>query len=318
MKVLIVCSANAGKIAPFIAEQVDSIIQQGIEADYYLIKGRGLLGYLRNFRKLQRQIRQNGINIIHAHYGLSGLLANLQRKVAVITTFHGSDINDKKIRVLSRMAMKLSKHSIFISQKLAERATAIKNYSVIPCGVDPNTFFPMKKNETRRKLRFNEEEQLILFSGSFNNKAKNYALAKKAMERLIPALHLIELKGYDREEVNLLLNACDVALLTSLSEGSPQFIKEAMASNRPIVATNVGDIEWQFGGEPGCFLCSFKKEDVAEKIQLAIQFNKSKDSTNGRARILQLGLDTANVAERIIKIYNKVLSETGIGTATKS
>ena len=35
------------------------------------------------------------------------------------------------------------------------------------------------------------------------------------------------LKGYSREEVALLLNAADVAFLTSKWEGSPQFIKEA-------------------------------------------------------------------------------------------
>ena len=38
------------------------------------------------------------------------------------------------------------------------------------------------------------------------------------------------------------MNACDVALLTSIHEGSPQFIKEALACNRPIVSTDVGDV----------------------------------------------------------------------------
>jgi teichuronic acid biosynthesis glycosyltransferase TuaC len=125
----------------------------------------------------------------------------------------------------------------------------------------------------------------------------------------------MELKGYSREEVNLLLNACNVALLTSFSEGSPQFIKEVMACNRPVVATNVGDIEWLFGDEPGHYLCGFDALDVAKKIKLALNF--AKPSTNGRARIGKLGLDSASVAGRIIKIYNQVLSETKIGTVTK-
>ena len=44
---------------------------------------------------------------------------------------------------------------------------------------------------------------------------------------------LSELKNKSREEVAMLLNACDVALMTSHTEGSPQFIKEAMALGPP-------------------------------------------------------------------------------------
>jgi len=298
---------NSGEIAPFIVEQVDSIRREGIELDYFLIRGKGLWGYTKNLRNLRKQIRHKSYSIVHAHYGLSGLLANMQRKVPVITSFHGSDINTKKIRLLSRLAMKLSKHNIFMSHKMASLASARKLYSVIPCGVNLNTFFPMSKNEARIKLQLEENEQLILFSGSFTNKVKNYPLAKKAIESLGPSYRLIELKGYSREQVNLLLNACDVSLMTSFSEGSPQFIKEAMACNRPIVATDVGDVKEQLGKEPGCYLCSFKEEDVSEKILLAKEFSRSRSATNGRDRIRKLKLDTEQVAQKVISAYKSTL-----------
>ena len=86
---------------------------------------------------------------------------------------------------------------------------------------------------------------------------------------------LIELDNRNREEVNLLLNACNLLLLTSTSEGSPQVIKEAMACNRPIVATDVGDIRELIGDTEGCYLTSFDPDDVAKKIKLALQFETS-------------------------------------------
>jgi teichuronic acid biosynthesis glycosyltransferase TuaC len=314
VKILIVCSGNAGRISPFIQEQVSSLRKSGIEIDFFLIEGKGFRGYFRNLARLKNLTRHPGYDIIHAHYGLSGLLANMQRKIPVITTFHGSDINDRRILPFSVLTAICSKHNIFVSDKLAVKFFIKVPYSVIPCGIDPDIFFPMDKNAARKKMNLPVTDKIVLFSGSFTNKVKNHPLARTAVD-LPDIVNLMELKGYSREEVNLLLNACDVALLTSFSEGSPQFIKEAMACNRPVVATNVGDIEWLFGDEPGHYLCGFDALEVAEKIKLALNF--AKPSTNGRARIVKLGLDSASVAGRIIKIYNQVLSETKIGTVTK-
>ena len=86
------------------------------------------------------------------------------------------------------------------------------------------------------------EEIYGLFSSNFSNKVKNYQLAKKALKHLNKKIHLIELVGYNRDEVNILLNAVDFLLMTSISEGSPQIIKEAMACNCPIITTDVGDV----------------------------------------------------------------------------
>ena len=104
------------------------------------------------------------------------------------------------------------------------------------------------------------------------------------------------------------MNASDCVLLTSFSEGSPQFIKEAMACNCPIVTTNIGDVNWVLGNTDGCYLTSFEPEDVAEKIKLAIEFRETHRHTRGRERIIELGLDSIPVAKRIIEVYEKVVN----------
>lgn len=44
------------------------------------------------------------------------------------------------------------------------------------------------------------------------------------------------------KEVALLLNVVDATLMTSRTEGSPKFIREAMVCTCPIVSTEVGDV----------------------------------------------------------------------------
>lgn len=117
MKILIVASDKHGRFAPFIEEQMAALEARGIDILRYGITGKGIRGYLRELPALRRAIRQHCPDIIHAHYGLSGLLANLQRRIPVVTTYHGSDINVPSILRFSKIAMRLSAYNIFVSKR---------------------------------------------------------------------------------------------------------------------------------------------------------------------------------------------------------
>jgi len=117
MKILIIASDKGGRFAPFIEEQIVALEACGMKIVRYGIQGKGMWGYLRELPALRRLIRAERPDIVHAHYGLSGLLANLQRLVPVVTTYHGSDINKPNIRRFSKIAMRLSAHNIFVSAR---------------------------------------------------------------------------------------------------------------------------------------------------------------------------------------------------------
>ena len=303
MNVLVVCSYNNHQISPFIAEPVELMIRSGISIRYFLIQGKGIRGYIKNLVLLKKEIMEYNPDIVHAHYGFSGLLANLQRKVPVITTFHGSDINLITNRPFSVLTSLLSKSSIFISQKLSRKLIIKGRSAIIPSGVDLDLFFPVDKVESRKQLGLPIHEKLVLFVGSFDNRIKNYPLAKAATDSL-NNVRLIEMKGYKRKEVALLMNACDVALLTSIHEGSPQFIKEALACNRPIVSTDVGDVRILMENVEGCFIAKPDSVDIAGKISQAMHFE---NAPNGRQRIIDLGLELNTIAAKIIDVYHSVL-----------
>ena len=303
MKILIVASFNKGFFAPFILEQSEALEKMGQTVHFFGIQGHGIWGYVRNYKGLKRIIQDYKPDVIHAHYGLSGLLATLQRRVPVVTTFHGSDINNPKVLPFSKIAMRLSAFTIFVSQKNVDIARPTKKFALLPCGVNSDNFTEVPIGEARLKLQLEDTKKYVLFAGSFSNRVKNPELAQKAIA-LLKNVELIELKGYSREEVNYLMHAVDVALMTSHTEGSPQFVKEVMACGCPLVSVDVGDVKEVTAGVEGCYIVSREAEEIAEKLQIALNF---KGRTHGRERIVELGLENRKVAETIVAIYKKIV-----------
>lgn len=294
-------------VAPFIYEQVQALRAKGVEFEYYLIAG-GWRGYIRALWGIPKAVRSCRPDIVHGHSGLCCLVAALAVKLftrntpKVFSTFHGSDVNSCSVRWLSRLAMQWSDCNIFVSEQLLHKAGKPRNAAVVPCSVDTTAFRPMVKAVCRAQLGWEQDKTYILFSKEFSDRVKNYPLAKAAVETLYSpdsdsptplregasdtlqspssggvrggrsgrSVILLELFGYAREQMPLLYNACDCALLTSFSEGSPQFIKEAVACGCPVVSTDVGDVREVVAGVPNAFLCGYEAADVAHCLRQAM------------------------------------------------
>lgn len=302
MKILIVCSINSGKISPFITEQVNALLKYGIEMDYFTIYQKGVRGYWKSHKPLLNKIKEFQPNIIHAHFGLSGMLANLQRKIPVVTTYHGCDINKLSLRVFSFFPLLFSRHNIFVSRKQVQKVRLIaRRHSIIPCGVDFDIFYPISKQEARSELGWNESEKIILFSSEFSRKEKNAVLAQDALH-LLPEYKLVELKNFSRHEVFLALNACDAGLLTSIREGSPMFIKELIACERPVVSTDVGDVSELINNTKGCNIVPFNAEKIAEALKQSVSFKKIEYPKEILSKI-----DNNKIAKRVLAIYQSII-----------
>lgn len=307
MNVLFVASYNTNHFAPFLLEQADALQKKGCIIEFFGLRGKGILGYLKNLPRLMKYIKEHNPDVIHAHYGLSGLLANLQRVVPVITTYHGSDINYRRLLPFSRLSMKLSAWNIFVSDSIMGIAKARKKSSLIPCGVNLDPLQLMSREQARDCLHWEKEKNYILFSGAFDCGEKNPELAKQAVGLLeAPDKELVELKGYSREEVTLLFCAANVLLMTSFSEGSPQVIKEALSCGCPIVSVDVGDVKARVSDVDGCYVSnSYDPHVIADYLAKSLKFI---GKTNGRERIIQDRLDNGFIADSIMGIYRNILS----------
>lgn len=324
MKILIVCRYKSyflSHIMPFITEQAEAVAMNcNCEVDYFTVKGKGLLSYFTQIKALKKKIAEFKPDIIHAHYGLSGLTAVLQRQVPVVITFHNGEVDTFVGNLLSSLASLLAKHTIYVAQHIYDR-TFFKSktkYSILPCGVPLEQCVITDYKEARKKLEFDPVKKYILFGGAFDNLRKNYPLIKEAL--LLSGrqceqgkglddygdIVCLEMKGLSRAECVLRMCACDLFALPSKSEGSPQALKEAMACNCPIIATDIADIKHLLGNLDGHYICSFEPGNVLNVLNMALAFNKR---TQGRMRIEELGYDNVNVAIKINKIYKTILGK---------
>ena len=176
---------------------------------------------------------------------------------------------------------------------------------LIPNGVDFLNFRPIPKKDALATTGFNISDHNIIFVAEDPNATiKNLKLAKEAVQLLgDEKVRLQLISGKTFIDLPYFFNAADVLLLTSLSEGSPNVIKEAMACNCPIVSTDVGDVRTVIGKTEGCFITSFDAKDIASKLKMALTFNKR---TNGREAIQQF--DSRIVADKIIAVYKDLLN----------
>ena len=183
-------------------------------------------------------------------------------------------------------------------------ALNIKNAQIIPNGVDMNKFKPSPIIKSRQLLGWDDSKKHILFAANPKKPVKNFQIAKKSFDlikRTKKQLHYLD--NVPNESMVNWHNSADVVLLTSLWEGSPNVIKEAMACNVPIVSVDVGDVREVVENTKGCFITTFDVNDIAENISKALDFGKR---TKGRDDIKHL--ESSIIAKKIIAIYKLILS----------
>lgn len=309
MKVLFVSSGNSRYgIVPFIKRQGESIQNKGVDLDFYTIKGKGIKGYLKSIKPLSKHIKENNYEIIHAHYGMVGLVCALtfSKRPLVLSVMgddaYGSfDLKGRRIfssyfeMLLTQFTLLFTSFNIVKSRNILKMVFQKKRTQVIPNGVDFSLFKPSSKDLTVKKK--------ILFLANNDDPRKNFNLLKEAIELIgDDEIELINPYPISPDDFPKYLNNSSLFVLTSYQEGSPNVIKEAMACNIPIVSTDVGDVKEVISNTEGCYLTSFDPEDLAGKIVQALEFNRR---TTGREDMkhLEIGL----VAERIISIYKKLL-----------
>lgn len=310
MRVLFVYRSHRDLIKnPIVKNQSESLSKLGIDIDFFPLTKGGLF-YFRNYLRLKKYLKVNKFDIVHAHYGYSAIIAGLANKRKTVASLMGSDIYNQFwiIRFFTKMfAKNVWKQTIVKSLKMN---SIVNNSIVIPNGVDLDLFKQMDKANSKSKVGFVQKYNIVFVAVSPDEKVKNLVLAKNAIALLNDTniqLHLVN--NIESNMLSYYYSAADLLILTSISEGSPNVIKEAMACNCPIVSTDVGDVKKIIGDTEGCYICSYEPEDVANKIKLALAFSEKHGRTKGRNRIINLGLDSESIAKKILKVYDEVISD---------
>ncbi len=305
MKVLFVSSGNKKfEDSPIVRIQGESLRKKGVEVDYFYLVGKGLKGYLRNIFRLRSYLKENEFDLVHAHYSLSAIVASLASRLPVVASLMGSDAHaNRMMRVIIKYFQRFRWKAVIVKAERMKRENFLTEAVVIPNGVNFQVFGPVDKGTARRKVGFNQKRHIIFVANPVRRE-KNFQLASQAFKMLDDRDVELNVVSYVKfEMIPYYYYAADVLLITSLWEGSPNVVKEAMACNLPIVATDVGDVREVVGHTNGCYVTSFEPQDVATKLKLALAFGRR---TNGRDHIKHL--DSQVIARRIIQVYEEVLA----------
>ncbi|MGO8736107.1 MAG: glycosyltransferase [Terriglobia bacterium] len=301
----------------FVKAQMESLRPLGVEFDILFINGReSTWNYLRGIGQVRKQLRTKRYDLIHAHFGLSGWVARWQWRVPVVVSFMGDDVLGRPTRsgrvTLAGQFLKLSgfvgarlANSVIVKSRQMASVLHMPSAHIIPNGVDLNLFRPMDQAQARQALGLDSSKKFVLFPYNPSEARKRFDLVEAAVSearKQVPALELLIARRLPQEQIPLYMNAADVLVMASMSEGSPNAVKEAMATNLPVVTVDVGDAAELIGATAGCNLVRREVAAIAEKI---IEVCRRGGRTNGRDRVQKLSMEA--VAQQIVNVYAATL-----------
>jgi teichuronic acid biosynthesis glycosyltransferase TuaC len=302
----------------YIKSQCDSLWELGLDVDVLYV--RGLLtrtAYFSTLPEVRRRVSDRRYRVIHAHYGYSGAICVATAAKPLLISFCGTDLlkspRNNGYTLKSTLEASTFRHlpwraaaSITKSEGMQARlprALQRRNH-VLPNGVDMKMFMPRNKREARASVGWDLDGRVVMFLGDPDDPRKNVGLARAAVAELRhedPSVRLEVAFGYRPEQVPALMNAADALVFPSRSEGSPNAVKEAMASGLPIVATPVGDIPERFAGLSDCFVSESEPTAFARALDGALGVGQADQA---RARVADVSME--RIAERLRRIYADV------------
>ena len=156
MNVLYVSSGNSEfGITPIIKNQGESLKSYGVSVTYYTLKGRGLLGYIRNIKPFRDYLKFNRFDIIHAHFSFTAFIVSLAKAKPLVVSLMGWNIETWYLKALIKL-FNIFYWMLHCQNQQDERYSNVKDIKVIPNGVNSKFILWIKialtlSNGIRRK-----------------------------------------------------------------------------------------------------------------------------------------------------------------------
>ncbi|WP_232688871.1 glycosyltransferase family 4 protein [Halobacterium zhouii] len=296
--------------ARFFREQRDELLVQGVESESVEVPQptpgrRSPVDYVRFGRRALA--RASGeFDVVHANYGLTAPAAFAASRAAgnlpVVLSLWGSDLYGPASG-LSRVCARFADATIVMSERMARDLD--QSCFVIPHGIDTEKFYPREQGNARADVGWADDRRHVLFPYGTDRDVKDYPRARRVADRaaeMVDApVELQTVTGVSHAGMNAYYNAADALLLTSKREGSPNAVKEALAADAPVVATDVGDVRERLEGVTPAFV----GDDDAELTAALARILRSGERSNGRT-VVASECSVETMAERIREVYRRV------------
>jgi glycosyltransferase involved in cell wall biosynthesis len=332
MRILLVSpmypSAAAPDFGSFVKQVADELERQGHDLARVVIDRRGgsRSKYARLAADAVRQARRFRPDVVYAHLlvtgGTPGALAARAARARLVVTAHGRDVSTigsmPGIGVVTRAT--LARASViavsdYLRHELVGKLPKLAGrVEVIDCGVQLERFRGQDADDARRRVGWSSDGPRYLCVGTLDER-KNVVLLADAFERLgSGSLAFVgdgplrdRLEG--RERVRLVgrvphdsvpdwIAASDVVCQPSLVEPFGQALLEALACERPVVATRVGGPSEFVTSECGVLVDPGSVDSIEAGLRAAADL----PVPNAKARAVAAEHDVRRQAERIAKV----------------
>lgn len=299
------------------------------------------------FTRLISFLRRYRIDILHCHLGLADTIGRLAGWLAgvpvIMTTEHGKHLWKSWQHLLfERMLVRVTDMRICVSRdimdlRMGREGTPREKLVLIPNAVELSDVSRPGRGRAAVMTEFgwHVEDPLVISIGRLVT-AKNYTLlvdSIRIVQREVPdvrclvvgegpcresieeriATHSLggnfSLAGY-RRDISDLLGAADVFVLSSIREGLPVSLLEAMAAGKGIAATNVGGIPDAISdGVSGLLVPPENPEALARAIQRLLHDVEFRQTLGEAAagEVLER-FNVRNTAARIAGIYSALFN----------
>ena len=311
MKVLVVTNLQADAQTPqrgrWVLDQVAELQRLGVEIEVFSFPV-GRKEYAPATRRLRGKLRREFFDIVHAHYGLAGLVAAAAGAKPLLVTYHGTDVRHKTVGALSRRLARRTALNACVSRALFEPEDDRPGLplfpgrsAVLPCGPDLRRFEPMPRGEARKRLGLPTDEGFLFFPANPERPEKRHdraaELARACDAGLITGGHI------EPEAMPLWLNAASVVLVTSEYEGFGMAALEALSCQVPVLSTPVGIAPFVLSGVNGCLAEPF---DLGRWKAVAVEHLAHLDPrVAGAERAATFSAE--RMAARVLVAYEEVL-----------
>lgn len=289
----------------FVMQQVEQLRAFGHQVDVLHFPGyRSKLEYVRAAREVRLRTRRERYDVVHAHYGVTGIAAVFRHRTPLVVTLHGSDALLGRLEpMISRWVCRFANATIVVSRKIAARIPG----EIIPCGVDLNRFEPKGRAAARGRLGLAPGKRYVLFPFNPARRVKRFDLAAAAVERLATGgrdVELLTVSKVPNADMPWYYSAADAMILCSDSEGSPTAVKEALACNTPVVSTDVGDVTEILEGIDGCGICAQSAGALAEGLERVLDPPPGL-VFEGRQAMRRYGQE--EIVGKIVQVYRRTI-----------
>lgn len=294
----------------FVKEQVESLQQLGVDCDvlYCDRKGRGTWMYLTYIPRIWWRTLRGHYDVIHCHHVLSALLClctlwPLFKKCVV--SYQNDPTREWKVNCFGLVHACFKRIIIKNTSPYLERSKTV----YLPNGCNAEFFHPMDRQTCREQLGLDKEAVYVLYMdsnkwGRTQKRKDRFDAALELLRADFPAIKALELYNTPREQIPAYMNACNLHLISSDFEGSPNSVKECLCCNVPVVSTDVGNVKEMIGDIPGCAVVGeFTAEALASAIKKVLL---GTSSFEGRERFLAKGYDIHSVALKLKLLYESL------------